>query len=305
MAGSWPDMPNRRMAWHRDGTLLWWVDGSISGTTRENLQLENAAFFNSASRQELNDEDTVTVGGSFGGAGSAEKYYGFTFPEPRDITGIYYGYHRGGTTGGGIDTQFSTDSDSAIAVINTWTPSYISDEIDPYSVENSYRTLITTANHSQTGVRSIGILWSKGSVGDGSAIYCVHIYGQINASYTPDRLLYIDQDTGLEFDSVLDWGDVPRGVQLEHDIKVKNNSSTLTASSITLDFEALTGTSDTWHTIKETGGAFGNTLAITSISAGATYPSGANVITIHLTVSDTETFGPSAAYLFDTGTTWA
>jgi hypothetical protein len=130
------------------------------------------------------------------------------------------------------------------------------------------------------------------------------MYGLISSGETPDRLLFIDDSTGLEFTEPLDWGDVPRGTTLDYDIKVKNNSGTLTANTNVLDFEALTGTSDTYYTIKETGGSFATTLSITSIGAGVTYPSGANVITVRLAVPDAAGFAAESARLFVSTVSW-
>jgi hypothetical protein len=131
----------------------------------------------------------------------------------------------------------------------------------------------------------------------------LHLYGDKSAGATPDRLLFIDNDTGLEFTGPLDWGDVPRGTTLIHEIQIKNNSATLDANDIDLDFEALTGLSDTWHTMSDSGGAFGGTLNITSIAATATYPA-ADTITIKLIVGDAENLGPQACRLQAVTASW-
>lgn len=284
MAGSYPDVPSRRMAWDDDGTLSWFIVSAALNRATANLTA--ISFHSDAQRIELNDEDEVEVWGH-GGAADSNTLFAAIFPEPRDVYGVFWGGHRGNGTVLG-DVEWSTDSQSGIPNINTWTSAGTVNEY-PGTVANWYRSAITA--YSWSACRAFNFLFYNGSSLDRSRMYAIHIYGVINAAYTPDRLLFIDQDTGLEFTAPLDWGDVPRGVTLDHDIKIKNNSTSYPTSDINLSFEALTGTSNTWYTIKPSGGAFSTTWSTPALAPGAL----STLLTVRLTVSDNQILGPQAA----------
>ena len=77
----------------------------------------------------------------------------------------------------------------------------------------------------------------------------------------------------------------------DYDIKIKNNSTSYPTSDINLSFEALTGTSNTWYTIKPSGGAFSTTWSTPALAPGAL----STLLTVRLTVSDNQILGPQAA----------
>src|SRR3990172_1962642 len=288
MAGSYPDAPSRRLAWDVDGTVAW---GRILTLSPTELTL--------TIKQELNDEDGITPGslGLVQGLGQ----WAWIFPELRDIVGMYLNYQQSSPS---RLVEYSTDSTDGI---NGTFVTAIADLPGAYNsaslgigadVYATYRTKVHTFASMLSSIRVLRLTTTYDKSGaDDAQPYAIHLYGVISAAQTPDRLLFIDQVTGLEFTKPLDWGDIPRGVTIDHEIKIKNNSSTLTANTNLLDFESLYLTSDTWYTIKETGGSFATTLSIASIAPGVTYPSGANVITIRLIVAATQSLGLQVARL--------
>jgi hypothetical protein len=283
--------------------LAWDADGTVFGQFPSPSGIWTDRQANAA---ELNDEDDVTV--NIKPVGSDLGYGAWVWPEARDLKGYFMATRTLDFTfsGGEVQrTEYSQDTTNGID--GTWTtiennaPNPIPSLVT--SVSWNYRLLIHSFDAPNT--RGFRYLGHHGEVGPDRHRKAFHLYGLISSGSTPDRLLYIDDSTGLEFVEPLDWGDVPRGTTLDYDIKVKNNSATLTAATNLLDFEALYQSSDTWYTIKETGGSFAATLAIASIAAGVTYPTGGNVITIRLTVADAAALGLQAARLKLSTTTWS
>ena len=293
MAGGFPDMPSRKIPYDVDGSVVAtrWPNG---GTPKEKWLEWPDAY-----KKDLNDIDESRIEwspyGDFWLNQSVDANGGYfcetviVFPEHRDV----YGWYISGWPANiySLNQLFTIEvsADSTNGLDGTWTqlasfqPNQYGDQrfvgwyYQPRPGE--HRTRLSTTD--QPGIRAFRVLtgWISGFQ-SGSQWRSCHIWGAISAGQTPDRLLFIDNDTGLEFTKPLDWGDTPRGLTQDHDIKIKNNSSTLDAANTTLSFSAEYETSDTWHTIKETGGSFDTTLLIASILAGATYPAGGNVITV-------------------------
>ncbi len=123
--------------------------------------------------------------------------------------------------------------------------------------------------------------------GGGYGVLCWHVYGEISASETPDRLLYIDNATALEFKKPKDYGDVARGSAETYAMKLRNNSASLTASTVQLIAEALFQGSGAWYDFDE-GSGFTATLSLaSSIANGADSP----VITVRRITPDAEALG--------------
>lgn len=314
MAGAYPDAPSRRMAWDQDGTVVWWT----TGTLWTNLDKTAITELTSGQRTQLNSEtddpgvSSPDILKAYQNGNGTPRPVCWVFPERRDLFGAFTwnSYSSGDPTVSHIqNVRWSSDSTNGISGTFTDYPDTWPDT--PYKTwSNSlyYRIGIEVFATPATGARTFGFIFGYAQ-GAGlivnSWLVSTHLYGVISTGETPDRLLFIDNDTGLEFTRPQDWGDIPRGSVWEKNILIKNNSTTLTASTNLLDFEALTGTVDTWHQIKETGGVFADTLSIASIGPGASYPTGGNVITIRLTVADTAQLGLQAARLKLTTGSWA
>lgn len=278
------------MAVDIDGTVGLTIRSDFAGGPTEFTPAEMAIINNEA-------ENSVRIGGDE----DPHRWVIYVFPELRDFKGVFYSEADSGFTAtlGGV--QVSSDSTNGIS--GTWTE-LAAEGFYPTTttVGTIYRTQISTFD--APGIRSVrfghGRISGNGSHKDTRAY---HVYANIPTTQSPDRVLFIDNSTGLVFDSVHDWGDVPRGTTLDKYIKLKNNSATLTANTIDLEFSALTGTSDTWYTLSDSGGAFATTLQVASISPGISYPV-ADVIRLRLTVAGGEGLGLQAARLSSLVTTW-
>lgn len=315
MAGSYPDAPWRRMAWDEDGTIFWhattltpYFTGTVMpGFERTVVEKGYANNEETLANNGFSDIEGINNGG---GGGSLNHAYYIIFPELRDVYGVAYWAIAGNSGSFMVPTDFEYSTNTTNGIDGDWVSIYPTYPIQSvvyalYSWDHWYRIgIVTDAPLPVSGVR--GLRWIQlipsGLIAQGYWNH-IHIYGDKSTGATPDRLLFIDNDTGLEFTGPLDWGDVPRGTTLTHQIKVKNNSATLTANTIVLDFEALTGVSDTWHTMSDSGGAFGGTLNITSIAPTASYPA-ANTITIKLIVGDAENLGLQSCRLQASTTSW-
>ena len=135
-------------------------------------------------------------------------------------------------------------------------------------------------------------------------VVTAHVYGEISVGETPDRLLYIDSSTGLEYTGPIDWGNIPRGTVYDEDWYIKNNSSTLTANNTTLDFEALYLSSATFYTLS-TGVGWSTSLGpISTIGASSRWPS-TNSLTVRCNPPSTAELGLHAARIVMATSSWS
>ena len=313
MAGSYPNSPEKKFAYDEDGSIMWKINSVPASWPA--VEASTITLAGSTNLTDINDTAPQTTTFWNQGTNDGAMAVCIYFPEQRTIEGLYW-YQtkniRNSFPHSIAEIEYSSDTTNGID--GTWTNGLATlsdsngDVIGVYSgisVSNSYRSQINAVNWSN--VRAIR--WFSAGGGDllppAIILSNFHVYGTIPLTQSPDRLIAIDNDTGLEYDMNQDWGDVPRGVTLDKEIKLRNNSSTLDASNITITFEDINpapgGTSNTWHTIKEAGGAFGASLSYTgSILAGAD----SNLITVRLTIADDEDISLQEARMQINVATW-
>lgn len=244
MTGFYPDVPSHRMALDKDGSLLLTVSGGVVTEQTNALMIA------------LNDETTTTVGNW------NNVYVIVLFPELRDLAGLFSATNHLFSSTKTMTVTTSVDTTNGLD--GTW------DALTSYSVVGSgtdvapyHRTSIVTA--AAAGVKAVRFLTNEAS---GYSNYrAVHLYGTITAGENPDRLAIWDS----AFDervaaAYLDWGDVPRSSTDDREFRVKNLSSTLTATDITCSIDALTDASPTvvgQHTLSADGIAFASTAVHT------------------------------------------
>lgn len=274
-------VPGRRMAYDADGTILLLGRQDGAGSISE---------FTAVAKAEANDEDDTTFF-SFGPPSPA-RYLWAMRPELSEFDGIFYAHG-----GFGVPSTVATSPDTTHGYDGTWTQQ-VADLPDFSVVGINYRTGITSL--AVGNVRAIRVL--IGSVGNpntqsGKAL---HLYGEPSPGETPDRLLFVDSSTGLEFGLPIDYGDTPRGSEVDQTFKLKNNSGSLTASNIQITGESLYLNSGAWYTFSE-GGAFQSTLPLAaSIGPGASSPT----ITVRRNIPDAETLGLHAGRIRVSPPTW-
>lgn len=296
------------MAYHLDGTVAWYNDNHGGNGSWASAPVSKT-YMSEAQKSVLNNEaenNLFTIDRRVTNP-SITAYVGVVFPEPRDVVGWHIHLHADALENGAELRGFEWSDDSSNSIDGTWNTIIGSQSTDyAFTQDNSYRYRIAIEAISAPACRSMRFMVRDNDTGTASAaLTAFHVYGSISAGETPDRVVFIDNSTGLEFTGVHDWGDVPRGTTLDKEIKIKNNSATLSASDIDLAFGALTGSSNTWHTLSDSGAAFGSTLNIAGpIAAGASYPA-ADTITLRLTVAANEGLSLQSAYLSALVNTWA
>jgi hypothetical protein len=259
MAGNYPDAPGARMSWDRDGSIAATI--SDAGTVSP---ISGAAMLS------LNGEVNATNVVVHNSAGGGSRF-GILFPELRDIIGYLVCW--GGIGGEPQITTLETSVDTTNLFDGSWTT-----QANPYSVSSAGdKTAMRTSIDALalTGIKAIR--WRVTSGGnaatDTASFFQVHLYGGPSAGQNPDRLRLwhptLDQEIG---GAHFDWGNVPRNSSADKLFRVKNNSSTLTANTITLSTDALTDTTPSvpgQHLLSLDGTTFAATRVITSLAPGA------------------------------------
>lgn len=221
MAGNYPDAPSNRMLLDRDGTQMYLIDLNNVVTQLSTTQV-----------QEVNSEAHSTV--YVAPARSSGSLVVF-FPEKRDVAGYYLNVGSGSLYGPGTSVKVSTNTTNGID--GTWTSVSSAGYAEPLSP--NFRSKIQS-------IASVGIRAMKFTVGttDGNSLVInVHIYGNPSAGENPDRLAVWHPTSDAHISGAYyDWGDVPRSSSADRNCRIKNLSSTLTASSIQVSFDALTNT---------------------------------------------------------------
>lgn len=186
------------------------------------------------------------------------------FPELRDLDGIWLSTEATVST---CWVAVDTSVDTTNGIDGVWV-----NQIADYTGTNwggdimAYRDNITTL--SVNGIRGIRVQTNYTANMDYGKM---HLYGEIATGETPDRILFLDADASdAEFVKPLNFGLVPRGSTQDKTIKLKNNSSTLTANNVQITAEANFGASGGWYTYSDDDVTYAATKQITSIAATAT-----------------------------------
>lgn len=280
MSGGYPDAPGQRLAYDTDGTTL--VFRRTSGTG-------DVSFYPAGSSQQValnNESNDVT---QFQGSVLTHWTLFFYFLEPRDLFGVW----TAGTAadiGDVVTTAFEYSDDSTAHTNGTWTSAGGMEWEAPIRVWDTWREEVEPFD-STASVAFRFILTGQGALDFSPRLLKqVHIYGTTNDAATPDRVIFLDKVTGLEFDAVYDWDYLPRGTIKEKAIQVKNNSTTLQANDVTLAFSSLQSFNpDAWMEMKDGGGSYSTGLSLGNLAANTTY---ANDITLKIDVGSTSGFGP-------------
>jgi len=255
------------MAINEDGTII--LRGTAHGGTPDRLSgpLEDVSS--------LTGDGTIvnlinhTIGNKTGWtAGSGARTYGvlLIFPELRDIDGSW-AVHDNLDDGRGI----LHSADSSNGLNGTWTSqtTVVGEVFSGVAVPiTSYRDHVFA--WSQTAKRAMQLFGFDNGVTGGKNYRDFEIYGEISSGETPDRLLYIDDRTGLEFGTPHDYSNRPRGMAQDVSMRIKNNSGTLTASTIDVS-RGRTGTAEddatSWWEF-DNGAGFAATFEVASLAAG-------------------------------------
>lgn len=258
MAGFYPDVPAPRMAYDRDGSKGFVLRGN--GTVYELTTAHLASMNNDIGSPGFDQRNN-----------GGEGFIGLIFPQLRNIRGLFMACGDGADSFGA--SQWSTNTTNGAD--GTWTNFTFSRLTGASSI--SIRQNITAVNLD--GVK--GIRHQRSNFGSFSSRYYVeayNIYGALASPGTFDQLRMwhptldepLDDATSAD-GAFLDWGDVVRGTSGDRIFRIKNQSTTLTANSVTVSTEVITNTSPLLESqfTYSYGGSFAPSVNIGNLTPGA------------------------------------
>lgn len=240
-----------RMPLDKDGSVgFYFSTGSTTPSTMSSSQMYN-----------WNDESSST---SFGNPAWQHYWAGYIFPEMRDIEG-YLVAHSGGDTYQDLQTSVDTTNGyDGTWVTRDTSPSRIT------SLPNGwFRENVTGIN--VTGVKAIRYR-VKGNSGCGHIAF--HLYGKYSTGENPNRLEFwdpsVDQRLAVNALDPGDGGDIVQGQTYTSTFRVKNLSSTMTATNTLVTVETLTDGSPSIPPQIEfdDGGGYAPSVTIPSLAPG-------------------------------------
>ena len=225
MAGTYPDVPGLRMAYDRDGSILIRIaaDASVSQYAGSVLTNLNREVFSNVISEDYYCPTTR---------------YAMIFPEPRDVVGVL------AATTEEVFTVFQSSADTTNGFDGTWTartPAHGGSSMS--HTKATMRTGISAV--SVTGAKAVRWSWDPYDANN-PTIQALHLYGGPSAGSNPDRLRLWHPTSDLEVTGAyFDWGNVPRSTSQDLPFRIKNNSASLTANTVTVSAAALTDTTPT------------------------------------------------------------
>jgi hypothetical protein len=254
-------LPDRRMPYDNDGTLVYFGTANTGATTAAS----------SGQTVEMNDQDFVSVGTVTNDGTNPQFYVWLFYPEQREITATYCRFrHQFGSQ----DTEQALASvvgstDTANGMDGTWETASLPAGAPAWPNDFAWRSGIVPV--SFTGPKSTArFAWA--STGSGSRtgyIRILHVYGEAAAGQLAHDLIYIDHDDtpGTEYTAPEDFGDQPLGTTVVRQFRLKNTSASKTATGINIqlndqDFAIAESASGPWV----------QTINLASLGPGAESP---------------------------------
>lgn len=271
MAGNYPDVPAPRMAYDRDGTQVLHVNFSVASSTA----------LAASTIQSLNGESNT--GYQVATDDSTSRAIVFIFPQLRDISAYMVRLQETPATVGALERSTNTTN----GIDGTWTS-----VVSPWSSQTTTSNLVLRNNITTQSILGVKALRFRGNTSSDSnrefRIFNIHLYGGIASGETVDRLRMwhptLDEpldDLNAADGAYLDWAEVTRGTTADRTFRIKNNSSSLTANSISVATQASTDANPALgpQFTYSDGGSFATSITITSLPPGAI----SNVITVRRT----------------------
>lgn len=247
-----------RVAYDTDGTSGYYFDSGVS----------TPSLYNNGDLISMNNESNNEATAAW----RVTRIHGLIFPELRDIDGYYLNLRY---DGGGISVyNLQTSPDTTNGVDGTWTTRISNPAYNTNSGDNGYWRQRANAITPLTGIKGIRFFFYTEHT---HSIRTWHLYGLPAAGQNPDRLIFWKPSTSsnLMLDPADldpgDAGDVMRGQTYDKTFRIKNNSSTLTATNVTVSRELLTDNTPSvgaMYSMSYQGGAFAPTVVIPSILPG-------------------------------------
>lgn len=215
------------MAYDRDGSAGFYFNNSgVVG------QLTSTDMTN------LNSEDiNASVTDAQGDSGNP-YWTGIVFPQFRNLQGFYTAHGNFFTTNG---YYIQTSVDTTNGYDGTWTS-------QGRFTHNSYSVCVPNYRTQQqtlavNGIKAVRLYHPAGDGGAFLALRKLHLYGVYATGQTPDRVRMWHPTTDNPLSATpaaFEYGDVQRGSQETRLFRVKNTSSTKTATGTVISLAALT-----------------------------------------------------------------
>lgn len=249
MAGSYMDAPRARMSYDRDGSIATVI--TVAG---------KQTLLNTNQLRAMNSEEEV---GAFNLQGNR---LAIIFPVPVDIAALFAPNFAGWTLETSKDTTNGADGswDSHGLIVAPTQP----------GVRPAYRQRanlsLTQPGLLSTGVRGVRV--RNPAADTGIAPAALHVYADVETADIA-ALAFWQPDTNAAVPpAYFDWGNVARASSADRSFRLKNLSSDLTATGISIYADALTPGSPSVageHTFSVDGGAtFRSNVTVASLSPG-------------------------------------
>ncbi len=277
MAGNYTDPPGLRIPYDRNGSQGFLLSGSLSKISLGSLNNDG--------------------GGYYYPGNLVNGYRGLVFPIPFTIT-HYFTYYTG--SGGLGAVQWSPDTTNGLD--GTWT------QISSSHVNHAYLEYREqfTAVGPLVGAQGIRFYNSTGLGSLGVASRALHLYGYVTDPATPRLAMWHPTLNEPLPAAHLDWGDRPQGSSATRQFRIKNFSTTLTATSINVTLEGNPEPSPSWasqHSFRTPAGSglFYPTITLDSLGPSAT----SAVIDIKQDISLASTLGIGSQRLIARALEWS
>lgn len=254
MAGNYADVPGDRFAYDVDGSTV--VQVQSGGTINTLSQAQARTLLDESDGTSYADPSFNTVG-----------KIAVIFPQLRTVTGMYLRESNDFVSNANQPT-LEVSTNTTTGTDGTWTAATVSNPNDYAGPAiDHFRTLIKAVSGA-VNIKAIRHNYSLGG-GNTATHWTLHYYGSIGVS---DRVALWHPTTDNPLPAAyFDWGNTPRGSTAKRPFRVKNLSSTLTASSIVLSVSALTDTAAivAMHTLSLDDVTYAATRTISSLAPGA------------------------------------
>jgi hypothetical protein len=285
MAGSHADLPAPKIEYDRDGSRVYFINGS------------NVVTEISASKTYFNDESAANVDGY------DSVYIGFVFPYRMDISHIYID----SAWGAGVTWRMEGSNDSTTLIDGTWTLIDAAIPTTINQVATRYRSDIYDL--AGAGAANYQMIRLKANTGDARAT-SIHLYGKATTGQALHRmrLWHPTLDEPLDnHPTHFDWGNVQQNSTGDKTFRVKNDSPSLAASGIKVFMQALTEVSPSQvgqHTLSADGTTFvaaaSPGVSVANLAAQAISP----VLTLRRTTPVNAQLALSRQRLVTSAATW-
>lgn len=256
MAGSFPDVPAPRMSYDKDGSVL----------VKYNNIDDEVITIPALSVTKLNSEDNTESFIINTQPSASEFYLGILFPEERSVDGIFISAvtPAAGAADQFMDIHVEYSTNTTNFIDGTWTTAF---EGLPFALKTktNYRSsIINLTIASAIAIRVV----DRANSGNTGRIKNLHLYGSI-LDDSP-RLAFWHPTDDLPLPGAwLDFGNVKQTTSVTKTFRIKNLSTSETATNIRLSTEALTDTLPTnvgQHTLSYNGGNFDSAVFIPSLA---------------------------------------